>query len=73
MKMISHLFDVECDYQRDSSYQGQQGAVVDPHPGHRLPIHQIQDVERDQEALLPGQPGEQGRGAGFLQKPGRKG
>ncbi len=55
-----HLFDVERDNQCDSSYQRQQRAVVDSHPGHRLTVHQIQDVERDQEVLFPRQPGQQG-------------
>lgn len=55
-----YLFDVECGYQRDSSNQRQQRAVVHSHPRHCLHIHQVQDVERDQEALLPGQPGQQG-------------
>lgn len=64
---VGYLFDVEREDERDSSDQRQQGAVVHPHPRHRLPVHQIQHVERDQEALLPQQPREGGRGEGFLQ------
>lgn len=55
-----NLFDVIRGDECDSSYQREQRAVVDAHPGHSLTIHQIQDVERDQEMLFPQQPGQQG-------------
>lgn len=62
-----NLFDVERDHQCDSSYQRQQRAVVDSQPGHCLTVNQIQDVEWDQEALFPRQPGQQGWGVLLLQ------
>lgn len=55
-----NLFDVERGHQCYSSYQRQQRAVVDSHPGHCLTVHQIQNIEMDQKALLPRQPGQQG-------------
>lgn len=60
--VIRNLFDVERGHQCDSFYQRQQRAVVDSHPGHRLTVDLVQDVEWDQEALFPRQPGQQGRG-----------
>lgn len=41
----------------DSSYERQQRAIVNPHPGHRLHIHQVQHIEGDQELLFPRQTG----------------
>lgn len=62
-----NLFDVERGHERDSSYQREQRAVVDAHPGHSLTIHQIQDVERDEEMLFPRQMGQQRWGVLLLQ------
>ena len=54
-----NLLDVEGGHHGDSSYERQQRAVVDSHPGHCLTVHQIQHIERDQEVLFPPQPGHQ--------------
>lgn len=55
-----NLFHVERGHQSDNSYEGQQRAVEDSHPGHCLNVHQIQHIEMDKEALFPQQPGQQG-------------
>lgn len=70
--VIRNLFDVERGRQCDSFYQRQQRAVVDSHPGHRLTVDLVQDVERDQEALFPGQPGQQGWGVLLPHQPVRQ-
>lgn len=67
-----NLFDVEREHQSDDSYQRQQRAVINSHPGHGLNINQVQHIEWDQEALFPGQPHQQRCWELLLQKPAKQ-